>query len=136
MSTLRKDLLAALDRIDRPGSFCVSGRVPAILPGLTVEGVGQVGLPLSAGQAKELIAHAEQAPYGKGEQTLVDTDVRRVWRLKPEQFSFTNPAWPGLQGEIVGKVQEGLGLEKQKIESHVYDLLLYEPGGFFLPHKD
>ena len=34
------------------------------------------------------------------------------------------------------KVQEELGLEKQKLESHLYDLLLYEPGSFFLPHRD
>ncbi len=27
-------------------------------------------------------------------------------------------------------------MEKQTLESHLYDLLLYEPGGFFLPHRD
>ena len=33
-------------------------------------------------------------------------------------------------------MQEALGLEKQKLEAHLYDLLLYEPGSFFLPHSD
>ena len=33
-------------------------------------------------------------------------------------------------------MQDGLGLEEQKLEAHLYDLLLYEPGSFFLPHRD
>jgi hypothetical protein len=61
----------ALGQIDRPGTFCVSGRVPAVLPGLEVEGLGPVGLPLNAKTAKDLVKHCHQAPYGKGEKTLV-----------------------------------------------------------------
>src|SRR4051794_8348685 len=79
-STLAKKLIEALARIDRPGTFCVSGSAPAVLPGLEVEGLGPVGLPLTARQAKELKKQCEQAPYGKGEETVVDTNVRRVWR--------------------------------------------------------
>ena len=135
-ANLREELDQALSRVDRPGSFCASGSVPAVLPGLEVEGLGPVGLPLTVKQAKELKKHCERAPYGKGEQTLVDTSVRRVWRLAPGRFALTNPAWERLIGEVVGKVQEELGLEKQKLESHLYDLLLYEPGSFFLPHRD
>src|SRR5262249_48948732 len=33
-------------------------------------------------------------------------------------------------------VQQGLGLEGQKLQSHLYSLLLYERGSFFLPHRD
>jgi hypothetical protein len=125
-----------LEQIDRPGSFCATGSAPAVLPGLEVKGVGPVSFPLTAKQAKELKKHCEQAPYGKGEQTLVDTKVRRVWHMTPEQFSLTNPDWDAFLQQTLGKVQEDLGLEKQKLEAHLYDLLLYEPGSFFLPHRD
>ena len=135
-SEILEKLDKELGKIDRPGSFCVSGSVPALLPGLEVEGLGPVGLPLTVKQAKELIKHCNQAPYGKGEETLVDTKVRRVWKLDPDRFSLTNPAWNRLIETLVGKVQAELGLEKQKLEGHLYDLLLYEPGSFFLPHKD
>jgi hypothetical protein len=101
-----------------------------------VAGLGTIGLPLSAGQAKELTAVCEQAPYGKGTETLVDTSVRKVWRLTPDRFALTNPDWIGFLLEVLGKVQEGLGLEEQKLEAHLYDLLLYEPGSFFVPHQD
>ena len=131
-----RQLSQVLEQIDRPGSFCTSGNVPVVLPGLEVEGLGPIGLPLTEGQANELKKHCQQAPYGKGEQTLIDTSVRRVWRLKPDRFALTNPDWEPLLRQIVHKVQEELGLEKQKLESHLYDLLLYEPGSFFLPHRD
>jgi predicted 2-oxoglutarate/Fe(II)-dependent dioxygenase YbiX len=137
---LRRDILEKLGdelgKIDRPGSFCVSGSVPAVLPGLEVEGLGPVGLPLTAKAAEELIRHCDRAPYGKGEETLVDTKVRRVWKMDPGRFSLTNPAWNQWIGEAVAKVQVELGLEKQKLESHLHDLLVYQPGSFFLPHRD
>jgi hypothetical protein len=130
------ELRRVLDKIDRPGTFCVSGGVPAILPGLVVDGLGPVGFPLTAAQADELKKVCEQAPYGKGAETLVDTTVRRVWHLDPGRFSLINPDWEDFLKEMVRKVQQELGLEKQKLQSHLYDLLLYEPGSFFLPHRD
>jgi hypothetical protein len=133
---LLQQLGQVLEDIDRPGSFCVSGSAPAVLPGLEVEGLGPVGLPLTARHARELKGLCEQAPYGKGEETVVDTSVRRVWRLKPERFSLTNPDWADFLRQTVGQVQEGLGLEGQKLDSHLYELLLYEKGSFFLPHRD
>src|SRR4051812_46395503 len=114
-TAIQEKLGEAVGKIDRPGSFSVSGSVPAILPGLEVEGLGPVGLPLTAKQAKELKKHCHQAPYGKGEKTLVDTKVRRVWRMEPDRFALTNPDWDRFLTETVGKVQAGLGLEKQKL---------------------
>jgi len=137
MSTaVTQPLLEALRKIDRPGSFCVSGSVAAVLPGLEVAGLGPIGLPLTTRQAKELKKQCEQAPYGKGTETVVDKSVRKVWHLKPERFSLTNRDWVPFLEQTVKAVQEGLGLEKQTLEAHLYDLLLYEPGSFFLPHRD
>ena len=84
-----------------------------------------MGLPLTAKQAKELKQFAEQAPYGKGTETVVDPSVRRVWRLKPDRFALTNPDWQPFLQLIITQVQEGLGLEKQKLQAHLYELLLY-----------
>jgi hypothetical protein len=133
---LSRQLHAAIKKINRPGSFCATGSDRAVNPGLEVAGLGPIGLPLTSPQAKKLKAQCRQAPYGKGEATLVDTAVRRVWQLDPGRFSLTNPEWPQFLRGAVATVQRELGLEAQTLESHLYSLLLYEPGSFFLPHRD
>lgn len=133
---IHKELLSALAKIDRPSLFCTSGEMPPVLPGLQIEGVGEVALPLTATQAKAIRSKAHQAPYGKGTETLVDTNVRRVWELDPGQFSLENSGWQQAIAAAVSRVQGDLGLDKQKLEAHLYKLLLYEKGSFFLPHRD
>lgn len=63
----------------------------SVLPGLNVNGIGAIGLPLVSSQMQEMIKLCEQAPYGKGEDTIVDTSVRNTWQLSPTQFQITNP---------------------------------------------
>ena len=129
-------LLEALAEVDRPGDvFAAGDRAPA-MPGLEVEGLGTVGLPLSKTQARALVRRCRQAPYGKGTQTLVDTDVRRVWEMDPAHFELTNPKWEALIQSILDEVRQCLGLEDRKLAAHLYKLLLYEKGSFFLPHRD
>ncbi|WP_165233484.1 2OG-Fe(II) oxygenase [Aquisphaera insulae] len=129
-------LLRSLARIDRPGTFCASGRLPATFPGLKVEGVGPVALPLEKAQATALKKAAHQAPYGKGTETVVDTKVRRVWEIDAEHVKLTNPEWAAILVDAVKAAKTELGLDRQKLSAHLYKLLLYEKGSFFLPHRD
>lgn len=133
---IQDKLLEALGEIDRPGDICTSGDRPLVMPGLEVEGLGAVGLPLTKTQAKELIKLCRQAPYGKGTETVVDTDVRRVWELDPALFKLTNPKWDAFVAAIVEDVKQALGVGGQKLAAHLYKLLVYEEGSFFLPHRD
>ena len=131
-ATLSDRLLAAIGKVDRPGTFCTGGDLPLVMPGLEVDALGAVRLPLGKTQARKLAGLGRQAPYGKGTETVVDTDVRRVWELDPEQFQLTNPKWKALIPTIDGAVQKELGLEERRLTAHLYKLLLYEKGGFFL----
>ena len=136
VSRVSNELLPALEKIDRPGSFCIGGRASPVLPGLEVDGIGSIGLPLNDGQAAALAAVCHQAPYGKGEETIVDTNVRCVLELDADQFTLTNPEWQKFLKKTVKTVQQELGLEQQTLQSHLYKLLLYQPGSFFLSHQD
>lgn len=129
-------LLKALSKVDRPGDFCTCGDRPLVMPGLDVDGMGVVGFPLTKTQARKLIKLCQQAPYGKGTETVVDTDVRRVWELDPAQFQLTNPKWEECVSSIVDDVKAALGLGRQKLVAHLYKLLVYEKDSFFLPHRD
>ncbi len=113
--SILKKISEALSKIDRPGSFCVSGSVPAVLPGLEVKGLGTDRLASHRDPGRGVEEALRSSPYGKGEETLVDTSVRRVWRMEPDHFALTNPEWQRFIKQTVGKVQEELGLERQKL---------------------
>jgi hypothetical protein len=76
---------AAVD-VEYQGSFVHETTMNAAPnPGLDVQGYGPVGLPLSASVARALIAVCEQAPFGQGERTLVDKEVRDTWQVDAEK---------------------------------------------------
>lgn len=58
--------------------FVVNAEIPLALglPRLSIEGIGRIAFPLLASQAKEIIEIAELAPFGLGQETLLDTTVR------------------------------------------------------------
>jgi hypothetical protein len=88
--------------------------------------------------AQAIVAASHEAPFGKGEETLVDTSVRGAWEISPGDFEMRNPAWqPFLQG-VVTKVSAGLGVDAtgNGVSAELYKLLLYDEGALFKPHQE
>ena len=101
------------------------------LPSLSIDNA-IIGLPISEAQAQFIIASATQAPYGRGEDTVVDTSVRRTWQISPSQFTINSSQWSKKLHVLLSKVKEELGCNaSMEVECELYKLLLYEPGGFF-----
>jgi hypothetical protein len=136
LTVFRENLLKAIEKVDRPGSFSTSGDLPLTMPGLEVEGIGAIRLPLGKTQAGALIKRCSQARYGKGTKTLVHTQVRRVRELDPKHIKFTNPNWDALVASITNQARVALGLNDTKLHAKLYRLLVYETDSFFLPHRD
>lgn len=131
--TLISDILR---QIKQSGEFSASGTIDTALPGLYIEGVGDISLPLPPAQAEAIITHCEQAPYGRGEETIVDTSVRNVWQLSPNQVELRNPSWEKAIQKACGEISKTLGLGKDALHATLYKALLYRTGCFFLPHRD
>ena len=125
-----------LRSIDRPGDFCAHGRLLAPMPRLEVEGVGMVSFPVPKAQARALIDAAERAPYGKGPETLVDASVRDCRQIDADRVRLGGRAWPETFARILDAAAAGLGCPSERLDARLYKLLVYEPGGFFLPHRD
>jgi predicted 2-oxoglutarate/Fe(II)-dependent dioxygenase YbiX len=130
------ELLTLMDKVKTSGTFSVSGTLPSISPGLKVKGVGNIALPLLEQQAKSLIKLSQQAPFGRGEETIIDTNVRNSWQIAAEDFELTNPQWQKALQEAIDQIGKQLGLDDCKIEFEQYKLLVYEEGGFFAAHRD
>lgn len=138
---MQKDLEAALK-----GNFAFSGTfatscnlADAPNPGLTIRGLGLVGLPLSERDAHSIIEQATQAPFGRGTETVIDTEVRDTYEINPARVQFTNPAWDGFVAKALAKhVWPALGIQTAVVppRHELYKLLLYRPGSHFLPHQE
>ena len=73
-SSVTAALARVLGKVDRSGDYYATGSVVTPIPEMRVEGVGLVSFPVTASQAEALVAAAERAPYGRGEETLIDTE--------------------------------------------------------------
>ncbi|KAH7092044.1 hypothetical protein FB567DRAFT_588356 [Paraphoma chrysanthemicola] len=135
-SELRKNWQDCLDDCQHQGSFSSSrtfNQYPS--PGLFVNDVGVIGLPLSDRDAKGIASVCRQAPFGKGDQTLVDESVRKTWELDASEFSCSNPQWTPYLDQLAIQAMEDLGVQ---VPGHTqpYKLLSYEEGAFFKAHRD
>ncbi len=135
MADFGKQLLTVLNEIKGGGSFACSGIQPFIFPGLQVRNVDEIGFPINAVQIKEMIKVAHQAPFGKGSQTVLDTAVRSAWEIDAGQIKF-NKNWEKFVENVVERVKPDLGLEESSVSAHLYKLLIYKKGDFFVSHKD
>lgn len=135
MSNLPSVLAEALTKSRRPGDFYATGTVDMHPLRLEVDGIGQISLPLLPVQAAQLVDMAEQAPYGRGEETLVDTDVRRTWQVDATRLRISGRRWTEDLAQIVTRATQGLGVAG-RVEAELYKLLIYDTGSFFLPHRD
>jgi predicted 2-oxoglutarate/Fe(II)-dependent dioxygenase YbiX len=135
MIDINDDLAEVLKTIRRPGDFFAGGAFDLIPPGITVEGVGPLALPVLPEQAALLIAAAEMAPYGRGEKTIVDTSVRRSWQIEPGRVRFSGKRWTETLEGVVARAALGLGVE-DRVTAEFYKFLIYDTGGFFVSHRD
>ena len=122
---------------DGAGEFACSGLLPELgYPGLHIQDVGHVSLPVQAEQAQKIIEVAKKAPYGLGSQTLIDETVRKTWQLEPGQILIKNDNFLAGVKNVVATVKKQLGCDNKAVQANLYKLLMYEAGGHFKPHRD
>lgn len=103
-------------------------------PRIDVDDFGQVHTPLQPAELQRLLSCAQPAAYGKGEETLVDRQVRDTWQIPPDLVTVD---WHGLLDEVVESARRALGLPVgAALRAQFHSMLVYERGQFFLPHQD
>jgi hypothetical protein len=118
-----------MSRVNRPGDFFVSGTMGMPMPRVEVEGAGTLSFPVPDAQIAAIVRRAERAPYGRGQATIVDTSIRKVWQIASGKARTSGKSW-------AAKVSAGLGCDEISVSAERYTLLVYDRGGFFLPHRD
>jgi hypothetical protein len=128
-------LPALLATLDRPGDYYGTGAAELPVVRIAVDSVGVLGLPVPTAQAEALRAAAQDAPYGRGPHTLVDTSVRRCGQLDASAVHADDPRWRATVQRIVGDATKALGVAGV-VTAELYKLLVYGPGDFFVEHRD
>jgi hypothetical protein len=131
-----KALEDVLATVRRPGDFYARGVLEAPMPRVEIDGVGMISFPILDSQIQDIIKHAERAPYGRGGETILDTSVRNTWQVAPVNVRIGGKSWERSFQHILSTVTDGLGCTGMKVTAEFYKLLIYEEGGFFLPHRD
>jgi hypothetical protein len=131
-----KPLERALAGVRRSGDFFAQGSFEAPMPRIFVRDVGVLSFPVPSGQIEAVIAQCDRAPYGRGRETILDTNVRKVWQLAPSRFDIGGKSWPNTFQQILSICADGLGCTGASVSAEIYKLLVYDEGAFFKAHRD
>jgi hypothetical protein len=131
-----KPLEVVLSAVKQPGDFFVCGAMELPMPRIEVEGAGTLSFPVPDAQIAAIVRRAKRAPYGRGEKTIVNTSVRKVWQIPPGGIKISGKSWAANFETILSRVRAGLGCDDASISAELYKLLVYDRGGFFLTHRD
>ena len=116
-----------------------SARRTSAPDGLRIDlaGIGTLSVPVSAAQARQLIAIARPAQYGLGEQTLTDARVRHTWEVPKSRVTIDKQWRRQTLAPMLAVLRDDLGLPQgSRLKATLHSVLVYAPGQFFVPHQD
>lgn len=106
----KKEFFDNLRGIKTFGDFaCMTRYSDHINPGLEVAG-SLIPFPLVTRDAETIKSKCEQAPFGRGDDTVVDVSVRKTWQLDASLFRCSNPAWPAFIDTVLRETVQKLGM--------------------------
>ncbi len=114
-----------INSLEASSLFCTSGSLAPVLPGLEVDGLGPLGMPIAPEQARLLAELGAPAPFGKGEETVYDSTVRHTLQLEPGRLSFRNSEWGTFIEGIVASVKKAFAIH-EPMTCRLYKMLIYE----------
>jgi len=127
--------LRKLSGIYNEDHFCAEHLLLSEYISISVDGFGDLKFPISEEDAEALIKLSTKAKFGKGEKTLLDTNVRDTQVIPADKLKvdFNTEALSEALKRIAYKLKIG---ENINLVPHLYNILIYGPGQFFKKHKD
>lgn len=131
-----KKFLHELKQLAKAESIpCVGGRsdLPT-QPGLKVKG-RPISLPVNQEELDWLCQQGQASPFGKGMDTVLDTDIRRSIEFEAQDAEILNPHWESGLETLINAISAQMGIDFQ-VEAELFKLLVYREGGHFKFHQD
>ena len=131
------DVYQALDSLDSEGCAWTGGLATELpsMPGLIVEGVGEVKLPLDQDTATKLKTTSSNMLFQAAGDILEATDAD-VAQIDADKVTLTNPAWFAGLKALTKKVCAALGVDPELVRTELSSLLLNLEGDCSRKHRD
>lgn len=134
---MTKQIAALLSALDEPGTFAAQRRSSAGDLEIRVAGAGTLRLPVTPSAARKLIGRAAPARYGLRTKTIHDEQVRKTWEIAKERVRLPGgDEWAALLRKQLDLLAIDLGLPGRTLRAELHNMLVYEPGQFFITHQD
>jgi hypothetical protein len=104
------DFVRLLRDVAEDGSFAASGSLTS-MPVVDLPVFGRLPLPLDHATVDRLSAFCEQAPFGQGTETVIDTSVRNVLQTDATNITFGNPHFEHELNASFDKVSKSIGCD-------------------------
>ncbi|MGQ0732082.1 MAG: 2OG-Fe(II) oxygenase [Acidobacteriota bacterium] len=137
MSKPIDDVTTLLAQLTAPGSFATRRTAARSDLRLEVKGVGRIGFPVTKATAAKLCAAGLLARHGYKTETRLDRRVRDTWEVPAGRIAIDKRRWDRTLLPQLEVIRHDLGLpEDSRLKVSLHNLLIYEPGQFFVPHQD
>ena len=111
------------------GSFATAGQWPNVNPGLYIEGVGKLGLPLTDRDAAAIYGVFGKTRLSDGDGSLVPKIGLKPLEISSKLMKFRNPEWQSVLINATNKALDELGLvgNKDRFTLQCHKALLDKP---------
>ena len=104
-------------------------------PAIEVEG-RRFAIPAGPQDIAHVEGIATAAPYGLGEETLLDPEVRDALQIEANHVTLAGPGWEELRTKMLRTISTDMGLDDAQLRLEPLKLLIYREGGHFTTHAD
>ena len=121
----RRDIKRFVRNVETPGTFAY-GSDSVACPNLSVQGLGNIALPLTAEGVAALRGAAELAPFGHGAETKVDEKVRQAWQIDAARIGLSEEFALAIGKDYARQAADKLGLRARAlgVEARLYKLVM------------
>lgn len=125
-----------LDRAFTERAFAWSSSQQSIPnPGLQIDGIGTIGIPISTREIELLKGHSINLLNQRGEVGVHDAPKRNVWDFFHSAFSIQNSRFNTTISTILGTVKAKLGLRCEGMTATLRKLAIHGESGQFEPFQ-
>ena len=143
-TTSLNDVYQALDSLDSEGCACTGGLASELpsMPGLVVEGVGKVKLPIDPEIASRLQSVSSGMCYQEVGDILVPVEATveatdaDMTQIDAERVTVTNPVWSAGLKALTKRVCTALGVDPDLVRMELSNLLLNQESDCSKKHRD